>query len=98
MKFRKLSKDKKKRVYFALYEKNRIIWKIIKKNDFLPHYLRNYGSISLNNNKAYFVRIRNHCTVTGRSRGLIHDFSVSRMYFKYLINKGFFEGIRKSSW
>ena len=38
------------------------------------------------------------CMLTGRPRGLVGDFHISRHKFKGLIEQGFFHGITKSSW
>jgi len=38
------------------------------------------------------------CMLTGRPRGLVGDFHISRHKFKNLVEQGFFHGITKSSW
>jgi ribosomal protein S14 len=38
------------------------------------------------------------CILTGRPRGFMRDFHVSRHKFKNLVEQGFFHGITKSSW
>lgn len=44
------------------------------------------------------TRLRNRCRVTGRSRGYLRDFEVSRIVFREMANAGFLPGIRKASW
>ena len=44
------------------------------------------------------VRLRNRCAITGRSRGFIRRFGLSRIVFREMALEGKIPGIRKSSW
>ena len=44
------------------------------------------------------VRLRNRCAMTGRSRGYMREFGVSRIVFRNMARQGKIPGIRKSSW
>ncbi len=44
------------------------------------------------------VRIHNRCPLTGRSRGFIRDFGVSRIMFRKMALEGKIPGVRKASW
>lgn len=44
------------------------------------------------------TRLKNCCRVTGRSRGYLRDFDVSRIVFREMANAGYLPGIRKASW
>lgn len=44
------------------------------------------------------VRLRNRCALTGRGRGYVRQFGVSRIQFKKLATEGKIPGITKSSW
>lgn len=44
------------------------------------------------------VRLRNRCALTGRGRGFIRMFGVSRIKFRDLATEGKIPGITKSSW
>jgi small subunit ribosomal protein S14 len=44
------------------------------------------------------VRLRNRCALTGRSRGYLREFGVSRIVFRDMSREGKIPGIRKSSW
>ncbi len=44
------------------------------------------------------TRLRNRCGVTGRPRGFMRKFGVSRIVFRELANEGYLPGVRKSSW
>lgn len=44
------------------------------------------------------VRYKNRCGITGRSKGYLRDFGLSRIKFRELANEGKVPGVRKSSW
>ena len=44
------------------------------------------------------VRIRNRCQITGRARGLVGKFKVSRIVFRQMAHAGLIPGITKASW
>ena len=44
------------------------------------------------------VRIKNRCAITGRSRGYLRRFGVSRIVFREMALAGKIPGVRKSSW
>ncbi|WP_078410941.1 30S ribosomal protein S14 [Priestia abyssalis] len=44
------------------------------------------------------TRLHNHCKVTGRPRGYLRKFKMSRIAFRELAYKGQLPGVKKSSW
>ena len=44
------------------------------------------------------VRVKNCCAVTGRSRGYMRDFGLSRIQFRELAREGKIPGVKKASW
>ncbi len=44
------------------------------------------------------IRQRNRCEITGRSRGYIRHFGLSRITFREHASKGEIPGVRKASW
>lgn len=44
------------------------------------------------------TRVRNRCNITGRSRGYISKYGVSRIKFRELALEGKIPGVRKASW
>lgn len=44
------------------------------------------------------VRLKNRCAITGRGRGYMRTFGLSRIKFRELANEGKIPGVRKSSW
>jgi small subunit ribosomal protein S14 len=43
-------------------------------------------------------RIRNRCSMTGRARGYVATFGLSRMAFREMALNGLIPGVRKASW
>jgi small subunit ribosomal protein S14 len=44
------------------------------------------------------IRIRNRCQMTGRSRGYVAMFGLSRIAFREMALQGLIPGVRKASW
>jgi len=44
------------------------------------------------------ARLHNRCEVTGRPRGYLRKFKLSRIAFRELAHKGQLPGVKKSSW
>jgi small subunit ribosomal protein S14 len=44
------------------------------------------------------ARIRNRCQMTGRSRGYVATFGLSRIAFREMALQGLIPGVRKASW
>ena len=44
------------------------------------------------------VRLHNRCKLTGRPRGYMRQFGVSRVTFREMANKGLIPGVSKASW
>ena len=44
------------------------------------------------------TRLKNRCEVTGRPRGYMRKFNMSRIAFRNLAHKGQLPGVKKASW
>ncbi len=44
------------------------------------------------------VRIKNRCAITGRGRGYMRAFGLSRIQFREMAREGKIPGIKKASW
>jgi small subunit ribosomal protein S14 len=44
------------------------------------------------------VRLHNRCKLTGRPKGYIRHFGISRVTFREMANQGLIPGVRKASW
>lgn len=44
------------------------------------------------------IRLKNRCQFTGRSRGFLRKFKLSRLCFREMANQGLIPGVVKASW
>ncbi len=44
------------------------------------------------------VRMHNRCKITGRPKGYMRTFGISRVTFREMANQGLIPGVRKASW
>jgi small subunit ribosomal protein S14 len=44
------------------------------------------------------VRLHNRCQITGRPKGYMRDFGISRITFREMASNGLIPGITKASW
>tara|TARA_B100000795_G_scaffold10967_1_gene7683 strand:- start:501 stop:770 length:270 start_codon:yes stop_codon:yes gene_type:complete len=44
------------------------------------------------------VRMHNRCKLTGRPKGYMRQFGLSRVTFREMANQGLIPGVRKASW
>jgi small subunit ribosomal protein S14 len=44
------------------------------------------------------TRLNNRCLISGRAKGFLRDFGISRHFFRELAHEGLLPGIKKSSW
>ena len=44
------------------------------------------------------IRLHNRCSITGRPRGYMRQFGISRITFREMASEGLIPGIRKASW
>ncbi|WP_127846661.1 30S ribosomal protein S14 [Psychroflexus aestuariivivens] len=44
------------------------------------------------------VRLHNRCKLTGRPKGYIRQFGISRVMFREMANQGLIPGVKKASW
>ncbi|MCL2597385.1 MAG: 30S ribosomal protein S14 [Paludibacter sp.] len=47
---------------------------------------------------ASLVRLHNRCKLTGRPKGYMRQFGISRIQFREMASKGLIPGIKKASW
>lgn len=44
------------------------------------------------------IRLHNRCKLTGRPKGYMRQFGISRIAFRELASKGLIPGVKKASW
>lgn len=87
--------------------KKRNKFKELEIDNLIERVLLNNKILSLVNREKYIVkdrdlnskisRIRNSCIFTGRNRGLIKNYKISRMLLKKQSSKGYLYGLKKRS-
>jgi small subunit ribosomal protein S14 len=58
----------------------------------------NYQALSLLPRNSSKVRLHNRCLLTGRPRGYIRQFGISRITFREMASQGLIPGVKKASW
>jgi len=59
---------------------------------------KDYASLAQLPRNASPTRLVNRCKVTGRRRGYMRRFKISRLTFRELASSGMIPGVTKSSW
>jgi len=78
-------------------KRKRLVEKYAAKREELKKAGDSVGLQKLPRNSAK-VRVRNRCNMTGRPRGYMRDFGVSRVTFREMVLFGLIPGLTKSSW
>ena len=95
MKYLRIVNDKSKRLVFKKEE-------LKKSAVFLLKYNLVKGRVlwwnSLDTRLSSKVKIKNYCILSGRARGVIRDFKLSRILLRKLGAKGFISGLKKKTW
>ena len=93
-------KDARKAASAAKYRKKRVEYRdTIKSVNSTPEQ-REEARRKLNNlpRLSLETRVCNRCLITGRPRGYLRKFKMSRISFRVLANQGLIPGVTKSSW
>lgn len=97
--------DKKRRLVYKNNEMFLVILKFILNNNQLFNN-KFFVNNLYNKNKLVFKFLRsnslnkivNYCVISGRSRGVLKNFKISRIVLREYAMKGFIIGLYKSSW
>jgi len=57
-----------------------------------------YQALSLLPRNSSKVRLHNRCLLTGRPKGYIRQFGISRITFREMASQGLIPGVKKASW
>ena len=57
-----------------------------------------YIGMSLLPRNSSPIRLRNRCGLTGRPRGYMRQFGISRIQFREMASQGLIPGVKKASW
>jgi small subunit ribosomal protein S14 len=84
----KVAKDKKQQKIVARYAE--LLKELKEKGD--------YVALSKLPKDSSPTRLKNRCELTGRPRGYMRKFNMSRIAFRELAHKGQIPGVKKASW
>ncbi len=93
-----VAKNKKNRRKYAAEEKKKNLIKAIINNWYLCNTQCIFARKVLFQIAGYRSYLKNYCIISGRSRGIIRPYNISRIYFKQLTSFGYLKGIKKMSW
>lgn len=96
----RIQRDIVKRSNYNSLELYRNYVKSIANDQTLPYATRMDASIELGQlgKKGSVTTIKNRCIHTGRSRGVLKRFRLSRIMIRHLISEGKIPNIKKASW
>ncbi|MDR1056502.1 MAG: 30S ribosomal protein S14 [Prevotellaceae bacterium] len=57
-----------------------------------------YAALAKIPKSASPVRLHNRCSLTGRPKGYMRLFGISRIQFREMASKGLIPGVKKASW
>ncbi len=58
----------------------------------------NYVELSQLPRNSASIRMHNRCKLTGRPKGFMRQFGISRIQFREMASQGLIPGIKKASW
>ncbi|MEZ3560999.1 MULTISPECIES: 30S ribosomal protein S14 [Duncaniella] len=57
-----------------------------------------YEALQFLPKNASTVRLHNRCSITGRPKGYMRQFGISRIQFREMASAGLIPGVKKASW
>ena len=70
----------------------------IKKSQFLEEKFSLHRKLQRLPRNSNPTRLTNRCLLSGRAKGVLRDFGISRHFFRELAHEGFLPGLKKASW
>ena len=58
----------------------------------------NYEALQSIPKNASPIRLHNRCKITGRPKGYMRQFGISRIQFREMASNGLIPGVKKASW
>ena len=93
-------RDLRRRHFYASKEVQRLLLKACIYDVPLPSSLRQDAARKLSEDPrdASKTRLRNRCLLTGRARGVLRDFRLSRLQFRQMAAQGLLPGVLPAQW
>ncbi len=95
-----VEKNNRRKLLVGRYAEQRAALKAIIKNQgsSMQERLEAQAKLSALPRNSSPVRVRNRCALTGRARGYMGFFKLSRIMFRELALQGVLPGVKKTSW
>ncbi len=95
-----VEKNNRRKLLVARYLKQRQELKAVVKNpaSSMQERMEAQAKLSALPRNSSPVRVRNRCALTGRARGYMGMFQLSRIMFRELALQGVLPGVKKTSW
>lgn len=97
-----LIKVKKNSKKYILNYNNYFIIKYLSQNRYLTKDLLSLYQTLLNNKflktRVSITTLEKRCIITGKARGLLKNFKISRNFFRFYASDASITGVKKSSW
>ncbi|TRY75223.1 hypothetical protein TCAL_01318 [Tigriopus californicus] len=93
-------RDHQRRRIFAQHAEKRNLINCIRKADLLPREIRKVADNEIQGvpRDSSITRLNRRCTLTGRPRGVFHQFRVSRMIFRAEADYNKISGVQRAHW
>nr|YP_009646625.1 ribosomal protein S14 [Picocystis salinarum]QBX98541.1 ribosomal protein S14 [Picocystis salinarum] len=92
-----LRRDRRRRRALRRTEVTRLVWKTLRLTGPGPSALRAQDALSTLGGAGSAGRLRNRCLWTGRGRGVLRAFRLSRMALRDLAARGWLPGLHRAS-
>jgi small subunit ribosomal protein S14 len=93
----KYKKMAKKSIVARQAKREKLVLKFAQKRKALKE-AGDYAALDLLPKNASPVRLKNRCQITGRPRGYMRYFGLSRIMFRDMALNGLIPGVKKASW
>ena len=57
-----------------------------------------YDALQTLPRNSSYIRLHNRCKMTGRPKGYMRQFGISRIQFREMASKGLIPGVKKATW
>lgn len=93
-------RDHQRRRIFAQHAEKRNLVNCIRKADLLPREIRKIADEEIQSipRDSAITRLNRRCTLTGRPRGIFHQFRVSRIIFRAEADYNKVSGVQRAHW
>jgi small subunit ribosomal protein S14 len=89
----------RKKIVFKFYSKRKALKKKFMQKDLtIEERIKLQSKLNDLPRDSANIRVRNRCTLTGRTRGVYRKFGLSRIKLRELTMSGLLPGVVKSSW